>query len=296
MLYNALVAETTVIGIDVGGTKSVIGLFERRNMSALDLQEFPTDASRGFPVIFEDICSRVDALRAVSTAAVGMGVPGLVRHADGTIRRLPNIPGGEGFPLRDELARRLHLTAAVDNDSNCFTLAEAVRGGGANRSVVVGVTMGTGVGGGIVIDGKLFRGAEGFAGEIGHMLLQPGEPPFETKDIRGDVEQFLSGTALRKRCAEARNATDVLEGDACVFLRPELVSETAQLCASVTHMLNPSVIIFGGTVGRALRSFLPAIEGELTRWVIPGTPLPSLAVASLDHPAAIGAAMLTSRD
>ncbi|MDD4318965.1 MAG: ROK family protein [Candidatus Peribacteraceae bacterium] len=282
----------TVLGIDIGGTKVLYGLYDASTLELLRSERVPTERERGFAAVVDDVIRHASAWKRPDTVACGIGVPGLVSQGNGSILRIPNIEGGDGFPLRDLLSERLGMKVAVGNDSQCFALGEARAGAGKGLRVVVGVTMGTGVGGGIVIDGKLYAGADGCAGEIGHTLLVPGLPPYETDEKRGETEQFLSGTAMRKRCAAAEKPDDLLAGEACAFLHPHVVLETAWLCTNLTHFLNPSIIVFGGSTGRALRPFLPAIGKELARWTLPGTPLPSLAIRMLDDAATRGAAML----
>ena len=283
----------SVIGVDIGGTKSAIGVYDARSLTLLAEDRFPTDAKRGFPSVIEDVCTRMEGLCRKDTQTCGVTVPGLVRTRDGTIVTLPNIPQGEGFTLLTYLQERLSTkTIRVGNDSQGFALAEAREGAGKGHHVVVGVTMGTGVGGGIIVDGQIFHGEYGFAGEIGHMLLQPGRPPFVQDAPRGEVEQFLSGTALGKRCSQAKNPKEYLEGDTCSFLHPEFFKEVAWMCVNLTHLLNPSIIVFGGTTGRALHNHIPAINEELTQWLLPGTPIPTLATAALKDAATRGAAML----
>ena len=131
-------------------------------------------------------------------------------------------------------------------------LQKASREQAKGHSVVVGITLGTGVGGGIVIDGKIFTGAHGYAAEIGHMLLRPGETPYPMEHPRGDAEEFLSGTAMGKRCKAAENPQEYLEGSVCSFLQPQVFEEVAWLCTSLTHLLDPSVIVFGGSAGERL--------------------------------------------
>ena len=186
----------------------------------------------------------------------------------------------------------LQLRVKVENDASCFALAEAMMGAGKDRRVVVGITLGTGVGGGIVIDGKVFQGAHGFAGEIGHMLMMPGKPPYETKDQRGDVEQFLSGTAMGHRCTAAKRPEDYLEGEVCSFLQPQIFREVAWIATSLTYLLDPDIIVLGGSAGRALGPHLSKVDEELKQWVLPGTPLPLIAVAELKESGALGAALL----
>ena len=139
---------------------------------------------------------------------------------------------------------------------------------------------------------KQIKQYHGFAAEIGHMLLMPGKPPFVTDDMRGDTEQFLSGGSWRKRCHQAKRPEDYLEGAVCSFMHADVCREIAWLCTNLTHLLDPDVIVFGGSAGRALKGHLELIGAEFRRWVLPGTPLPRLAIAEMDHAPTLGAALL----
>jgi glucokinase len=287
-------SSSSIIGVDLGGTKTALARFDAKTFETLEEERMETHADREFPHVLDDLVCLIEKIKTEDTIAVGIGVPGLVKQPEGNIVRLPNIPGAEGVDLKKQLEDRLKLPVEVDNDANCFALAEARFGSGKNHKVVVGITMGTGVGGGIVVDGKIFGGNQGFAGEVGHMLLKPGEPPFETDDKRGDIEQFFSGTAMGKRCNEAKRPEDYLEGEVCGFLQPAIFREVAWMCTDLVHLLDPSVIVFGGSAGRALEPHLKEINVELKQWVLPGTPLPELAIAVLDDAAIRGAALLVN--
>ena len=284
----------SIIGVDLGGTKIHVVRYDAATWEIEAEERVLTHADQEFPRVLEDMVRIVGKLRMPGTRGVGVGVPGLVRKEDGVVLRLPNIPGGEKFPLRRELQSRLGSPVFIENDASCFTLAEALQGSGKGGKVVVGITLGTGVGGGIVMDGEIFHGHHGYAAEIGHMLLKPGEPPYATEDRRGDVEQFFSGTAMGKRCAQAQDPHDYLEGKVCAFMHKSIFEEVAWLCTNVSHLLDPSVIIFGGSAGHALKPHLPKVVEELRHWMLPGTPLPRLAIAELKDAAARGAAMLVS--
>ncbi len=283
----------SVIGFDLGGTKSAVARFDAKTLEVQALEHWPTHAQRGWPHVLEDIVKLIDEMRAEDTQALGIGVPGLVRQPEGTAINMPNIPEAKDVPLKHILEERLKMPVAVENDANCFALAEARQGVARGHSVVVGITMGTGVGGGIVIDGKIFQGSHGYAAEIGHMLAAPTVPPFgATNDGRG-IGQFVSGAALGRRCPEGKNPEGYFSGAACASLRPLVFREIAWMCVSLTHLLDPSVIVFGGAAGRALQQHLAMIEEELKQWTLPGTPLPTLAIAELKDAAVIGAALLT---
>ncbi|MSR86895.1 ROK family protein [Candidatus Peribacteria bacterium] len=285
--------STTVIGFDLGGTKSAISLYDTDLWTAVAHESMPTNAHLGLPAVMDNAAAMIAKFRRDDTVAVGFGMPGLIRHADGSVAQTPNIPGGENFPAKQFLEKQSKLPVFVDNDARCFTLAEAKLGAGKGHSVVIGITMGTGVGGGVAMDGKLFHGAHGFAGEIGHMLLIPGQPPVGSKHTRGDVEQFLSGTSLGRRCEPAEKPEDYLDGHACAFLWADVFREIAWMLCNLTHMFDPSVIVFGGSTGRALRPHLKNIGTELGLWLLPGMPIPTLTIAERQDAGSLGAALLT---
>ena len=197
--------------------------------------------------------------------------------------------------IREQLEKELHLPVSADNDANCFALAEALQGAGKGHDVVVGITLGTGVGGGIVFQGNLYHGSHGYASEIGHMLLKPGEPPFPTDDRRGDVEQFLSGSAMGERCRQAKDPREYLNGDTCSFLHPDLFRELSWLCVNLIHVLDPSIVILGGSAGRALKPHIKEIRSEMLKWILPSTPVPTIAIGELEEAATLGAALLTQQ-
>ena len=285
-------ASGSIIGVDLGGTKIVVASYDAATFEVQASEKVPTGASRGFAHVLEDVIGLIEKLRAPDTTAVGIGVAGLIRQPRGVLINAPNIKDAIDIPVKKLMEDRLKLPVHVDNDANCFALAEARMGAGRDGKVVIGLTLGTGVGGGIVIDGNIFHGADGFAGEIGHMLLQPGQPPYETEDKRGEVEQFLSGTAMGNRCPEAKDPSEYLHGAVCSFLHPKIFREAAWLCVSLTYLLNPSVIVFGGSAGNSLMGHLHEVEDEVRKWMLPGTPLPPLAKAQLKDPGVLGAALL----
>lgn len=282
---------STLIGVDLGGTKTAVALYDAVTLERIDGRMTPTDADRGFAAVQEHVLAEIAAFRRPDTVGIGLGVPGFL-DPSGTVLSMPNIPGSAGSKPAAWLSEKTKLPVAIDNDARCFAYAEALHGAGKGHAIVLGITLGTGVGGGIVIDGKIFRGSRGYAGEVGHMLLQPGHPPYPTDDRRGDAEQFLSGTAMGKRCEAASSPQDYLEGAVCGFMQPQVFREVAWLVTDVLHVLDPSVIVFGGSAGRALKPHLPVIETELKIWLLPGVVPPLLKIAELPDAAVRGAAML----
>lgn len=283
---------THVLGIDIGGTNIKVAMFDTKTWKVLKEKTVPTEAEKGFLEVLTKACDIAVELSDGKKVPVGVCVPGPVTQPQGILLRTPNIPGSDSINVQEILSKKLDQHIRVENDGHCFALAEAVHGAGKGESVVCGITIGTGVGGGLIVNGKIFSGANGFAGEVGHMLMRPGNPPYETDDTRGDVEQFLSGTAFRERCKAAKTPEEYLQGEVCAFLYPEIFQEVAWLCTNVTHAYDPSMIIFGGSTGKALKAHSASIQAELTKWLLPPVPAPKIAFAELSHPGAMGAAML----
>jgi glucokinase len=197
----AAASDPIVIGVDVGGTKVAAARIDGRD--CVSGVERPTELGSS-----EDLVAQVEsAVRKViaaegEPAAIGVGVPSQIDFATGTVMASVNIPL-EGVPLGRELAERLGVPVYVDNDANCAALAEAhyVEGGPARHLVMY--TLGTGVGGGVVIDGTIFRGATGLGAELGHAVIEvngpacPGACP-----NRGCLEALCSGLALERDATE----------------------------------------------------------------------------------------------
>lgn len=278
---------TSVLGLDVGGTKIALTRYDHDSYEPEATETIPT-SDKGIEFVLDDIVGLIQHHRRSDTIGVGIGLPGAVQQPEGILLRAPNIPGSTNVEVRKIVTTRTGLLIHVHNDACCFALAEATVGAGKGHPVVVGVVMGTGVGGGIVIDGRIYQGSHSFGGGIGHMLLKPGEPPFDTEDKRGDVEQFISGKSMGLRRPDITNPEEYLKSD----LRDDIIREVAWMCASLTHVIDPSIFIFGGAAGKALEPHLDAIKLELGKWVLPGTPLPELAIAKLDEPGTLGAALL----
>lgn len=285
--------NSLVIGVDLGGTKIAAALVNLATGEVTGRKAVATDAARGFGAVLETLLTLVEEIRTPAVTAVGVGVPGIVDADGGHIVRLPNIPGAEGVDLAAIMQAHLDLPVVVGNDAQCFALAEALHGAGKGHDPVVGITLGTGVGGGIVVGGKLFRGAHGFAGEVGHALLVPGQSPVPGHGPRGEVEQFLSGTALAKRCSQAEKPEDLLDGAACEFLHPHVIEELAWFLASLGCILDPAIIVLGGSVGKALKQHLPALAEQLKRWLPAEFPVPPCVIAKLKDPGVLGAALIT---
>jgi glucokinase len=190
---------TVTVGIDVGGTKCLAVALSGGAVVAEE--QVPTP--RGEEAVIEAMVTVAQSVagEAGPLAAVGVGVPGLVDR-DGVLRFAPNLPGVIGLPVGDELRGRLGVPVRVDNDATCAAWGERQAGAGQGFDEMVLVTLGTGIGGGIVSGGCVQRGQNGFAGEVGHMVVDPHGPPCPCGQ-RGCWERFASGSGLGRLAREA---------------------------------------------------------------------------------------------
>ena len=197
------------VGVDVGGTKILAVVVDRDGVVAERRVPTPPGASALLDTIGAVV---VDVSAGTTPGAVGIGAAGLVDVA-GVLRFSPNLPGIIGLELKAELERRLDLPVHADNDATCAAWGEHQLGAARRFDEVVLVTLGTGIGGGIVTRGRISRGANGFAGEIGHMVVDPAGPPCLC-GRQGCWERLASGTGLGRQgrdAALAGRATRVRE-------------------------------------------------------------------------------------
>jgi fructokinase len=245
------------IGFDVGGSK----------LAAIALDRDGTEVGRDRRPVPRDYGGTLQALVAMTESladahgpalSVGIGMPGMIGAA-GELVRVVNLPWLEGRPLRADLHRALGRSVAIANDANCFALSEATDGAAAGARVVFGVILGTGVGGGIVVDGRVIAGANAIAGEWGHNPLpvsdRDGPPQTCGCGRAGCIETWLNGAALARdyralagRDVDAAGVARLAEaGDAgaqTAIGRYE--QRLAMALAGVINILDPDVIVLGG--------------------------------------------------
>ena len=224
--------RTLTLGLDLGGTKVLgVALSEPGEVVA----ECRRPTPRGEDALIDALSAVAEELRDATSAdgevtAVGVGAPGLVDR-DGVLRAAPNLSGVDQLALRAGLASRLRLPVRADNDATCAAWGEHQLGAARGKEHVVVATLGTGIGGGIITDGRLYRGANGFAGEIGHTVVEPHGPPCPCGQ-RGCWERYASGSGLGRLAREAAHAGQVprvlqLAGDDPEAVRGEHVTRAA---------------------------------------------------------------------
>jgi glucokinase len=277
-----------VLGVDVGGTKIAVAAVE--GVTATHAVEHPTVLVNTDALLdgLEHAVRQVFEV-AGQPEAIGVGVPSQIEYETGTVESSVNIPL-TGVPLREELGRRFGVPVFVDNDGNCAALAEAHIVGARN---LVMLTLGTGVGGGIVIDGLTFRGAHGLGAELGHMTINPDGPPCPGNcPNHGCLEAYCSGQALERDATElARDKGDSalkqrLDADGnlsshelvaaaeagdpdALFLIDNFARMLGVGIASYVNVFEPSRLAIGGGLSRASHLFLDRAVREAGARALP---------------------------
>src|SRR5437016_12370340 len=191
---------TFAIGVDLGGTNLRIAAVDS-NGRVLEKITTGTQVAKGRGYVINEMSSTVRTLAAKlrstgSFAGIGIGVPGIIDMQTGMLHESPNLPGWDNYPVRDEIERKLGTTVVLENDANVAALGEEWLGAASTVADMCMVTLGTGVGGGIVLQGRIWHGMMGMAGELGHMPVDSEGPPCGCGS-RGCLEQYASATAIK---------------------------------------------------------------------------------------------------
>ena len=279
-------SEPVGLGIDFGGTTVKLGLVQAGGLTQR-AESLPTLAYETSQHLLTAILGAIDDLRArhPDIAAVGAGLPGIVDSRKGIVHHLTNVPGWVNIPLRDLLTLHTGLPAIVENDANAMTYAEWKFGAGRDRENVVCITLGTGVGGGLILDGNLYRGAQLGAGEVGHMSIDYRGVPGPYGNF-GGLEEYVGNAQIATRaslayaaagqvrtpleCTPLLLAEAALRGDAVALAAWE---ETGVMLgaalANVVWLLNPDTIILGGGVALAGELIFAPVRRTLRERVSP---------------------------
>lgn len=236
------------IGIDLGGTKiEAVCLDESLNL--IQKKRISTNQQNGYTGIVNSIASLVrDITKNIDDYSVGICTPGAISKKTGLIKN-SNTQCLIGMPLKEDLEKSLDKKIKMENDANCFAMAEAKMGATVGYGIVFGVIMGTGVGGGIVIDGKIHHGRTNIAGEWGHHTLhQDGNLCYCGR--RGCVETYISGPALEKRWEELTGKKEslptIIPNSESTQWKQEFLDNFGTSLANVIDILDPDVIVLGG--------------------------------------------------
>ena len=269
------------IGLDIGGTKCAIstGECEDGAIKILSREEFPT-AGLSWQQVLDEFARRIELqtsnFKHQTIGAIGISCGGPLDSKRGVIMSPPNLPGWDDVPVVDFFKERFGVPVSVQNDANACALAEYLYGSGRGVKNLVFMTFGTGLGAGIIIDGKLYSGANDNAGEIGHIRLAPTGPVGYNKE--GSAEGFCSGAGIA-RLAKIRKGLDlttkeifarVRAGDPdCTEVFRESAEKLAAILAFTIDILNPEVIALGGVFMRNADLFMPIVDPILNREALP---------------------------
>ena len=279
-----------VVGIDLGGTKIYTALADSQGR-IIGEARIPTGAGAGPEAVMGRIVETYNKVIERSPAgscpaAIGIGSPGPLDPVSGVVFRSPNLPGWDNVPLGEKLAQMTGIPVHVDNDANLAALGEYYFGAGKGSRHMVYVTVSTGIGGGFILDGHIYRGTGGGAGEVGHMVLDPGGPLCGC-GRRGCLEALSSGTAMafraRELVAAGRGRAILREaGDNPVNITAVSVAKasasgdpeaTGIICAAgkylgmgmanILNLINPDRLVLGGGAMGAGRVLWDSMEREL---------------------------------
>ena len=292
------ITEAHFIGVDVGGTKVAAGLVNSAGEITHQTRApmVATDAMAGLAAVISAIDSvrtsaKLDSEPQNPISGIGICAPGPLNPHTGVVVNPPNLPGWRNFPLASEISKAYGLRVRVDNDGNAAALAEALWGAGREYRNVFCVTIGTGIGTGIVFDRRIYHGRTGAAGEGGHMTIDYRGPRCGCGKL-GCIEALASGPAIARRASEKIAAgrqsaiLDYARGDvhhitsemvgraylAGDALAKELLQKTAEFLAvwlgNIVDLLEPDVMIIGGGAATMLRPFFDEIRNRLPRWCV----------------------------
>jgi glucokinase len=288
------------LGLDIGGTKIAVGVVTAGGQ-VLSRRQMPTAAAgdgnallRRVAGLAEEACQAAGC-NPGAVAGVGVALPGPVDPCRQLSPFVPDLSGLDNFPVvpffQERWGRRDHGWVRVDNDANAAALGEALHGAGRGGRVVCYFTISTGIGGGVVVNGQVFRGATGQAGEFGHMKLRSDGPRCRCGD-RGCLEALASGTAIGRRAREAAlgaageltalaakdpGSPTAAEVAAAVRRGDPLAREVWQAAmadlgagiVSVIHLYNPDIVVLGGGVSRSADLLLPAVNRVVAERAMP---------------------------
>lgn len=278
-----------VFGVDLGGTNIKVGLVSAEG-TIVHRHQAETLGERGPAAVARRICQAArQCVEAAdvgpdAVAGIGVGSPGTIDLENGVVLFSPNLPGWDDIPLRRMIEDDIGLPCALDNDANVAALAEQWAGAGRGASSLVLLTLGTGIGGGIVLDGRVWHGANGVAGEIGHMSINPDGPRCGCGNL-GCLEAYASATAMVRRMHQAiqsgretslaprlddLTAQDIhkaaLAGDKAARDNIEATGRYLGVGVSnIMHILNPQVIAFSGGVAAAGDMLMEPLLDEMEK-------------------------------
>jgi glucokinase len=279
--------DRVVIGVDLGGTNTRTALVARSG-EILEKQKEETLAAEGYGKVVAKLITNIDRQRANAdqygrrVAAVGVGAPGVIHEQTGVVVKSPNFPDWNDLPLKQILERELKLPVFIENDANAAALGEQWRGAAKDIRSMIFLTLGTGVGGGIILDGRIWHGADGMAGEVGHMTIIPDGRPCGCGN-RGCLEMYASSRGIVKtfkamfagKHLDVENLKEITSaqiyqaarnGDTMAHLAMKDMGRYLGIgIANLINIFNPEMVVIGGGVMDAWDLFIDATREEVRK-------------------------------
>jgi glucokinase len=269
-----------VVGIDIGGTKTALLAWDLSAHAVVTEDVFPTPAEIGPQAMVDRLVEAIDTLvagcgqRRANLRGIGVAVPGLVDAGAGIVLTAGNLHGWSRVPLRDLLASRLHVPVVIEHDANAAALGERWRGAARNMDNFAFVALGTGIGVGIVVNGRLYRGAHHAVGELGDLVVGR-EFLGQERGGQGNLAQLIGGKTLRRRAKQATgddlSAAEVIsqaEHDAELAAMTDAVDDyLAMAIIAIAALLDPEAIIVGGGTAEAGEDLLDPVRERVAREV-----------------------------
>jgi len=278
------------IGVDLGGTNLRVAAVDEQGTMLARLTT-PTKSLRSTERVVAAMCEHIRELMGSFKSAgplrgIGIGIPGIIDLRTGVLRESPNLPGWHDYPVREEIERRLETRVILENDANAAAMGEFWLGAARGYDSMCMLTLGTGVGGGIILNGSLWHGMTGMAGEPGHMTVEPEGPPCPCGN-RGCLEQFAGATAIVRMAKEAgasgeapvlaeaiqdpafvsKSVCDLAkagDGPSCRIFKTVGTSLGIAI-AGMVNLLNLPIFVIGGGGSGAWDLFSPSIFEELQK-------------------------------
>jgi len=271
------------LGIDIGGTSIVAARFSENEM--LEKREVPTGADRPAGQIMESLYEAIALVLTDEVVGIGIGMPGFMNAETGEIMQINNIPSFNGYTIKPRVEERFNLPTFQNNDANCFALGETYYGAGKKYTNLVGVTLGTGLGGGIILNRRIHTGLMGGAGELGCVPFHGGISEDICSAALFKNKYKTTGTELYKKAKSGDQAA------LAVF--DELAHNIGELFRIVMYVLAPEAFIVGGSVANSWDLLEKPLRDEVDNFLVPMiSKNVDLVRAELDNAGLYGAAAL----
>ncbi|MEG0177492.1 ROK family protein [Anaerorhabdus sp.] len=291
----------TVIGIDLGGTNVRVAKITEEGEVLQELQS-PSYGLEGPEKVVPNIISLVKQIDGYKDCVgIGIGVPGPVDTVNKVMKLSSNLKGFTDYPMAKNLEEALGLPTFLDNDANCAGLAEALIGAGKNYPIVYYVTISTGIGGAMIVNGKVVSGKSGYAGETGNLIVDPYREPFNNLNP-GAVESEASGRAMTRKgkaifgdhIESAKDVFDLYQSgnEEAIKLVDQMTTDLAIMFSQVAHIVDPNIFVLGGGVMKAKEIWMPMMVEKFKSFVHPGMRDVIFTQAECREPGILGAAML----